>query len=144
MILEQRYALTPKAYERTASTQADALMLIGDEALRFRATNRLFPYEVDLASEWWLWQHLPFVFAVWAVRQSCAANLKQQLLRTLQATLAANLRQLDAIASGRAMSVGMSTEDAKSYLDNFQYRLGDSEERGIAQFTAMLHEHHLL
>ena len=79
LLLERRYRISPQAYERGQPQEADAVLLIGDEALRFRQTNRQYPFEIDVAFEWWLWQHLPFVFAVWAIRKDASETLKRQL-----------------------------------------------------------------
>ena len=123
--------------------EADALLLIGDEGLRFQVTNRRYPYEVDLAFEWWLWQHLPFVFAVWVVRKDLAAEDKQRLSRILLKTLAMNLSRLDALAQERADSLGIPADRLKRYLEGFVYRLSEPEERAIKQFEQLLHEHRL-
>jgi chorismate dehydratase len=140
LILEQRYELKPDVYQRGKPNDADAALLIGDEALAFRATNRRYPYEVDLAFEWWLWQHLPFVFAVWAIQKDSAPEDKQRLLRTLQKQLAMNLTRLDALAQERASTL----EELTRYLENFVYRFSEPEERGIKQFGQLVHDHHLL
>ena len=145
LILEIRFGLAPKQYMRGAATDdVDGVLLIGDEALKFRVTNRRFPYETDLAFEWWLWQHLPIVFAVWAIRKDCAPPDKQRLSRLLQQQLAHNLGRLDELASARAASLGVPAEELAQYLSHFIYRLSDPEERAIKQFEHLLHEHHLL
>ena len=152
LILEVRYELKPKAYlPAPASAQggpgiqdAEAMLLIGDEALRSHVANRRYPYEVDLAFEWWVWQHLPMVFAVWAVRKDCAPSDKQHLSRALQTQLAKNLGRLDAIAKEHAEPLGMPAEDLQSYLEAFVYRLSQPEEQAITQFEQLIHAHHLL
>lgn len=145
LILEQHLRVTPKEYRRgVASEDADGVLLIGDEAMQFRATNRQFPYETDLAFEWWLWQHLPFVFAVWAVRKDVAASDKQHLSRLLQHQLAINHGRLGELAIMRAASLGLPPEEIQRYLESFIYRLSEPEEQGIAQFERLAHEHHLL
>ena len=144
LILEQRYAMAPARYERGEVEGADARLLIGDEALRFHASNRRYPYETDLAFEWWLWQHLPMVFAVWAVRKDHPAAEKQRLSRLLQHQLAVNLARLDVVARERAGALGLPVDVLTPYLANFVYRLSEPEERAIKQFERLLHEHHLL
>ena len=145
LILEQRYALSPKAYQRGAAHgAADAALLIGDDALKFRAENRTFPFEIDLSFEWWLWQHLPSVFAVWVVRKDCSPDDKQRLSRTIQKQLAVNLGRLDLLAQQGSERLGLSSEELKLYLTRFQYRLSEPEERAIKQFEQLVHEHHLL
>lgn len=145
LILEQHLHVKPKEYRRgVASEDADGVLLIGDEAMQFRATNREFPYETDLAFEWWLWQHLPFVFAVWVVRKDAAASDKQRLSRLLQHQLAVNHGRLGELAIARAASLGLPPEEIQRYLESFIYRLSEPEEQGIAQFERLAHEQHLL
>lgn len=147
LLLEQRYGLSTRFTRRAKPTDddaAEAALVIGDEALRFRAANRTRPYEIDVAFEWWLWQHLPFVFAVWAVRKDCDPELKRQISTALQRALAVNLRQLDAIAKDRAASVGMTADDVARYLGGFVYRFSEPEEQAIRCFTQLVHDHHLL
>lgn len=145
LVLEQHLRVTPKDYKRgVASDEADGVLLIGDEAMRFRATNREFPYETDLAFEWWLWQHLPFVFAVWCVRKDAPAADKQRLSRLLQHQLAVNHGRLEELANARAVELGLPAEETQRYLESFIYRLSAPEEEGIAKFDHLMHEHHLL
>ncbi len=147
LILEQQFHIKPKQYvprQPSGTDDAEAMLLIGDEALKFRAANRRYPYETDLAFEWWLWQHLPFVFAVWAVRKDADAADKQRLSRLLQHRLAVNTGRLDELAKERAASLGLPAKDIQRYLASFIYRLSEPEERAITQFEALVHEHHLL
>lgn len=146
LILEQRYKLAPKAYHRGSppGNDVDAVLLIGDEALKLHHANRLYPYEIDLAFEWWLWQHLPMVFAVWAVRKDTPAEAKQQLSRSLQKQVAVNLARLRAIAEEQAPSLGLPAPHLEAYLGKFVYRFGALEEQAVAQFSHLVHEHHLL
>lgn len=144
LLLEQRYHLAPAAYHRGQSPDADALLLIGDEALRFRQANRRYPYEVDVGFEWWLWQHLPFVFAVWAVRKDVAPDERKALEVAVTKALARNLGQLDVIAGEAAASFGMPAEEIQRYLGSFIYRLSQPEEAAIRTFRDLVDAHHLL
>ena len=155
LILEQRYHIPPKAYQRVDNGEAarpgagesragDALLLIGDEALRFKQANTRYPFEIDLAFEWWLWQHLPFVFAVWAIRKDAGEQEKRQLESALARALGANLTQLDAIAAQSAQTLNTPAAELTEYLSRFVYRLGHVEEEAISQFHTLAHAAHLL
>lgn len=144
LILEQRYELKPKAYRRGEAGDADALLLIGDEALRFQAVNNQYPFEIDLAFEWWLWQHLPFVFAVWAVRSDAPADEKKWLETQLSRSLGVAQHQRGEIAKSYSAALGVNWEQLEAYLAGFIYRLGPLEEEGIALFRKLVNEHHLL
>ena len=143
LLLEQRYLLRPKIAPRGRIEDPDAVLVIGDEALRMRAENRTYPYEIDLAFEWWLWQHLPAVFAVWSIRKDAAAE-KPQILRLLQRQLAVNLARLGDLATARSESLDVPAADLTTYLENFVYRLSEPEEQAIARFDQLVHDHDLL
>ena len=144
LLLEGRYRLTPASYRRGRDPEADALLLIGDEALRFRQTNAQYPFEIDLGFEWWLWQHLPCVFAVWAVRRDLPAQEKKQLELALAHSLALSQGQFPAIAAEAAPVLGIHAAELVRYLEGFAYRLGAFEEEGIRKFRELADAHHLL
>ena len=144
LILEQRYELSGLVYKRERDPQADALLLIGDEALRFRQDNKLYPFETDLAFEWWLWQHLPFVFAVWAIRKDTPEPENKRIEAGIARALALNSGRLGVLAQQYAASVNMKPEDVEAYLGAFVYRLSALEEEGLQQFKKLLEQHHLL
>jgi len=154
LLLEIRYRLRPAAYERIPQLaaegrlgprpEADALLLIGDEALSFRQSNRQYPFEIDLAFEWWLWQHLPFVFAVLAIRKDASPQEKKHIETGLIKALAMNTGQLESIAQEHSVRLGVPAADLASYLLRFIYRLGPLEEEAIARFRALVDEHGLL
>src|SRR5215207_6358715 len=61
-------AIQPLPLEREAEEiDTDAVLLIGDRAMR--ACLPGFDFAFDLGREWHDWTGLPFVYAVWAVRQ---------------------------------------------------------------------------
>lgn len=144
LILEQRYHVQPKAYERGKPEGADAALVIGDEALRLKYGAAPYPFETDLAFEWWLWQHQPFVFAVWAIRRDAPAQDKKALEVALIRALGLNLSRLEEVAREASPAYGIPEETLHLYLSNFVYRLGHSEEEGLKTFERLLHEHRLL
>ncbi len=127
---------------RAAWQAADAVLLIGDEALRFKQTNRSFPYEFDLGFEWWLWHHLPCVFAVWAIRQD-AASQKKALELALARSLSLTTAEFDSIAQAYAPAHG-TVDELKVYLSSFVYRFGADEEAAIRTFRELVESHGLL
>src|SRR6202011_3428609 len=72
ILLRKRHGVAPElvplAMDADAEdTDADAVLLIGDRAMR--ACLPGFTYAFDLGQEWFDWTGLPFVYAVWAVRE---------------------------------------------------------------------------
>jgi chorismate dehydratase len=137
LLLAQRYKIVP-SYHQGRNDDAEALLLIGDETLQFQRRNTQYPFEIDVAFEWWLWQHLPFVFAVWAVRSELEAVRKKAIGLALTKALAENGSHLESIAQEHAKTLGIPEQELHRYLSNFIYRLSQPEEEGITRFKELL------
>lgn len=144
LLLEVRHRVHPKAYARGLRTGADAFLVIGNEALSQRKTpSPAFPHRYDLASEWWAWKELPFVFALWAIRRSLPVNVKEGFRELLLRSFEVGLSRIDEIAAEFSGEMG-SPDELASYLRNFHYRLGADEMRGLEEFRRLVLEHDLL
>ena len=124
--------------------QADALLLIGDHAMRTR--NRPpegFVHTLDLGDDWLDWTGLPFVYAVWAVRSALDPALRDDLRAFLESSLAAGLASLPEVAR-RETGPGWSVAEVEAYLRRFHYRLGPEDLQGMARFEALLGEYGLI
>ncbi len=145
LLLRARRGFSSVRYVRGLEpAQADALLLIGDQAMRTR--NRPpegFVHTIDLGADWLEWTGLPFVYAVWAVRRALDPALKAELRAFLEASLAAGLASLPDVAR-RETGPGWPAHEVESYLRRFQYRFGPDEMRGLERFEALLREHELL
>jgi len=117
----------------------DAVLLIGDEALR-RNKEGLDGFELvyDLAREWYEWQKLPFVFAVWAVRRSLPAGEKEELGALLERALGAVGGDFVPVAGRHGRRIGLTDAETQEYLSGFNYRLGEREREAIAVFRRLL------
>jgi len=144
LILELREGVQPKSYERGLRGEADAYLVIGNEALAARhAPPPAFPYRYDLASEWWSWKKLPFVFALWAVKRSLPESAKTDFASLLERSFSKGMTEIDLIAGRYAGQLG-TPEDLASYLRNFHYRLGAEEKKGFSAFEQLVRERNLL
>jgi chorismate dehydratase len=121
---------------------AAAVLAIGDEALRLKAAG-FRPYELDLGEAWQELTGLPFVFGVWAVRRSfaaqepaAAATLHRLLLRSRDWGLKA-LPDLSRLA---APSFGMSPSEILAYFQKLDYSLGPEHQEGLQAFFRYLAE----
>ena len=145
LLLNVRRGLAHVRYVRGLEpAQADALLLIGDQAMRTR--NRPpegFVHTLDLGSDWLEWTGLPFVYAVWAVRSELETSVKNGLKSFLEASLAAGLASLGEIAR-RETGPGWSAAEMEGYLRRFHYRLGPEDLQGLSRFESLLGEHDLL
>ncbi|MEE9225208.1 MAG: aminofutalosine synthase MqnE [Bacteroidota bacterium] len=113
ILLEKKYGVEANL-ERMHSgvneySKYDAVLLIGDDALR-RNKFGLEGFELvfDLAKEWYEWQKLPFVFAVWAVKKSLPAETKVELAQIIETSLAK--AEEDFFAEGRRSDIIVSEQ----------------------------------
>lgn len=145
LLLNVRRGLAGVRYVRGLEpAQADALLLIGDQAMRTR--NRPpegFVHTLDLGADWLEWTGLPFVYATWAVRSALDPPLKRELRSFLEASLAAGLASLPEIARGET-GPGWSAVEMEAYLRRFHYRFGPEDLEGLDRFESLLGEHGLL
>jgi len=145
LLLEVRRGLAGVRFVRGLEpAQADALLLIGDEAMRTRSRPpEGFVHTLDLGADWLEWTGLPFVYAAWVVRSALEPALKAELARFLEASLAAGLASLPEIA--RRLSIGgWSAEEVEGYLRRFHYRFGPEDLAGLERFRTLVTEHRLI
>jgi chorismate dehydratase len=143
-LLEMRYELKGIRYGRIASSmlfdgQSDALLLIGDEALRAKKEGVTgFPIVTDLGEEWFSWQRVPFVFARWMVRQA----LRQEVKDVIETQLEKSLRIVEAdsalIALRHASARLLMPQEVDAYWRGFAYRLTADHFTSIDRFASLL------
>ena len=120
-------------------SEYDAVLLIGDEALKHRKVGlHGFELTYDLATEWYTWQQLPFVFAVWAVKKSMPEEQKSELKSIINTSLEKGINDLAGISGLPAKQLGLRVEEAVEYLEGFNYRLGERESQAIETFSTLL------
>ena len=130
-LLAEFHDLRPKY---SSSEEADAHLLIGNQAIEFRQKHSdAFRY-LDLGEEWTRCTGLPFVFAVWLLRP----GLEQPL------EIADSLRRLKRDGLYRLDEVIETQRDfppdlAAHYLrENIRFELGDAEKAGLERFRELL------
>lgn len=124
----------------------DGMLLIGDRALEAMTGAGRHGWErsLDLATAWWEWQKLPFVFAAWAVRTTLPRRERERLSGFLAGSLAVGVEHLGEIATAAAGERLGTQDELAAYLRNFAYRLGKSERAGLQRFRDLLAEHDIL
>lgn len=130
------------AVEGQEVEEADGLLLIGDRALALMAEEGRggWKRQVDLATEWWEWQSLPFVFAAWTVRSALPRRERERFAGFLSGSLALGCERLTEIAETHAGRLG-AAETLQAYLEHFTYRLGTEELAGLSRFRDLLADH---
>lgn len=140
-ILAEFHNLHPVFESSSALPEGDrALLLIGDQAIRFREQPREEVDYLDLGQEWLAKTGLPFVYAVWQFRPeivhpSAAAT-------ALRAIKTAGLRRIREIAHFQNT---FEPAFAEHYLTNHVHFDLDAEEKaGLTHFRTLLQKHGLI
>lgn len=126
-----RPELVPLPLNRSAEgADADAVLLIGDRAMR--ACLPGFAHAYDLGQEWHDWTGLPFVYAVWAVREGAELGLVEEALHEAKRRGQA---AVGAIAHREAPLLGLDAGFCRRYLSNIiHFDLGPREQAGLHHY----------
>lgn len=110
----------------------DGILVIGDLALLRTPQG---PWDcVDLSLAWTEATGLPFVFAVWGVRQDTLLR-HPDLPNRFLAALNAGMEEIESIVSDLASNFGLKDSLAKHYLtERIVFRMDDKSERGLNEF----------
>jgi len=144
LLLEVRYGLSGIHYGRIASSalfdgEADALLLIGDEALRAKREGiKGMPFVADLGEEWFLWQGAPFVFARWMMRSGLKQDVKEIIEHSIQTSLRSNEQDRVRYAQEEALKREMTIRDIVIYWNGFAYELTPEHQTSIQIFSGLL------
>lgn len=143
-LLRNVYGVEPAVWLRLETgsdvpPEADAWLLIGDDALRAAARAESPPL-LDLGAAWWAWKSLPFVFALWVVRRDLPLEEKKVLAMRFEDAFFEGMAHLPEIAERRASDLGMTPAAVEAYLRNFRYRLGPEELNGLDEFVRLVRE----
>ena len=128
--LRPRYVVEPLADKRS---DADAQMLIGDQAIRFHRDPADW-HILDLGQAWFDWTGLPFVFAVWAVHADYPDI--HGLAATLTAARDAGLANIEAIIARE--TEGDAVFRRQYFAENVRYNLGSREKEAMLLFQQHL------
>ena len=144
ILLAERHGVFPQLEplpldQTLESSQADAVLLIGDRAIHSPA--EAFECVWDLGEEWTRDTGLPFVFALWATRRGAELG---SIERELKLARDRGVARLPEIARREAPHLGLSEPVALDYLkNNLYYHLGREERRGLALFHQLACRHQL-
>jgi chorismate dehydratase len=127
VLLEKYYRIQPRYV--SPDEPADGQVMIGDAAIAYRQSHADERY-LDLSEAWHAHTGLPFVFAVWAIRQD--APDVQGIAKTLRAAAVAGLKERSTIAR--------SHFEHRYLTEYLHYQLGSSQKRAIEHYAADLVE----
>jgi chorismate dehydratase len=135
-----RYGFEPVCHSREGVEGddlegADALLLIGDEALLAKERlKRSGLHIIDLAEEWRAWTGLPIVFAVWAVRRDIFAAQAEAVVKLRAALLASKrwgLSHREDVFAAAQLESGLSKSILENYFPRLSYDLNDTLKEGM-------------
>jgi chorismate dehydratase len=111
-------------------TDADAVLLIGDRAIRPLELGQVAVY--DLGEEWVKLTGLPFVFAMWVARRDAKLT---GVARALRRAKHEGTRNVQAIAEREGPPLGLSVAECVQYLTEYiHFDLGPREIEGLKLF----------
>ena len=124
-----------------------SVLVIGDRALR--AVRNLPPgcRSYDLGELWWRFTQLPFVFALWIVRQEVAAAERaelRQFMGQLDTSRARAFADLSSVAGATAERAWMGEARLIEYWRCMDYALEERHLCGLRHFYALCCRHGLL
>ena len=115
-------------------------LLIGDQALRFRAHHGSEYHYWDLGAEWKRTTSLPFVFALWLIRPGVAAAA--ELAASLRQQRDANLANIEEVVAAQH---GFAPELCAYYFrDCLRFHFADAEKQGLLLFRSLCQKHGIL
>jgi aminodeoxyfutalosine synthase len=143
VLLEKKHNATAKLVRMTPGvndySQYDAVLFIGDLALKkYKSGLDGFDFVYDLATEWYDWKKLPFVFAVWAVRKSTDEEVKKNLIASLTNSLRQSEEAFGNISLLHGKMIGFTRQEATEYLEGFNFHVGKREKEAIEEFRELV------
>lgn len=144
VLLDKRWNAKPTYVEMPPDLpamlrDADAALLIGDEAIRTYWEQPEGLHVYDLGTEWKAWTGLPMVYAVWAVRRSFADEDPSAVARVAEAlsgSLAYCRSHLDEISDYAARWEHFPAAHFRSYFDALQFRFDPRYREGLARYLS--------
>ena len=120
--------------------KADAVLAIGDDALRL-VNEKQYAYQYDLGEIWKEQTGLPFVFAVFAVREEYCREQAEELSQIHQEFLRCRTQgreEMLTICEQVAARIPMPCENCYAYLRAIEHDLGPEKQLALEKFFGYL------
>ena len=143
IVLEEFHGIFPRyVHYKEGVSEHDVRIIIGDPAIAFRNDRHSHLGSdmriLDLGGEWYRSTGLPFVFALWSLKNNITK--KKFLSESLRRAKVAGLFNLDSIADRTA-----DPEFSRRYLcESIRYDLGDDEKKGLELFSKLLGNNNII
>lgn len=150
ILFAHRYHNKPVYCERTPDIAAgvtnmfegaDAALLIGDPTFHLKAKASQMGLTIyDLAEEWRAMTDLPFVFAVWAVREDALEDFRRVRL-DFELAKREGIDRIPEIAAQYAASLNLPLPELLHYLrENVNFDLDEANLAGMREYFRLAHE----
>jgi chorismate dehydratase len=150
ILLAQRYQNQPAYVERTPDVAhscanmfegTDAALLIGDPTFDLKARADALGLHIhDLAQEWRTMTGLPFVFAVWAVREDALEDFRRVRL-DFELAKREGIERIPEIAAQYAATLQRPLPELLDYLrDNVNFDLDEENVAGLREYFRLAQE----
>lgn len=154
ILLAHRYRNKPAYIERLPDVAhgcanmfegTDAALLIGDPTFDVKANADAMGLRIyDLAEEWRKMTGLPFVFAVWAVREDALEDFRRVRL-DFEMAKREGIDRIPEIATQYAKTLHRPLPELLDYLrDNVNYDLDEENIAGLREYFRLAHEYGLV
>ncbi|MGR6836022.1 menaquinone biosynthetic enzyme MqnA/MqnD family protein [Syntrophomonas erecta] len=117
--------------------EADAALLIGDDALRARYKNEDRLYVYDLGQEWKDFTGLPMVFAVWAIRKEFAARCMDQvklIKNTFCESMIYSLDNIQDVAAKASQWEDFGPDYLVDYFTSLRFDFDKNKQEGLMEY----------
>lgn len=142
IILEEKYGLRPTYFECPPDLgqmfrEAQAALLIGDDALRALQTLSSGYHLYDLGEEWSAFTGTKMVYAVWCVRRDYAVRHPEnvrKVIRAFQRSMEMSKKHVDHIAEEAARWDIFSKSFLKDYFTGLKFEFGLEYQQGLITY----------
>ncbi len=142
VILARYYNIMPEYFSSAPELgamlmEADAALLIGDDALRARYKNQDRLYIYDLGEEWKKFTGLPMVFALWAIRKDFASKNLEQLKiikETFTESIKFSLENVQDVAKKASQWEDFGADYLVDYFRCLRFDFDSSKQEGLLEY----------
>ncbi len=122
-----------------------AMLLIGDKVVNAAPDPAEYPHQLDLGEEWKRLTGLPFVFAMWMIRQDHVAAEGAAIARILDDARRQGAALTDQLLDRYAAEKRWPRDLARKYFTEYlRYEVTPRARLGLARFFELAHRHSLL
>lgn len=142
IIMNRKYGLSPYYFASAPELgamlmEADAALLIGDDALRAKYNWDQKLYIYDLGQEWKEMTGLPMVFSVWAIRKDFAEKNMDQLKiikNTFVDCMNYSLEHIEEVARKAAQWEEFPAEYLVQYFNSLRFDFDGRKQEGLLEY----------